>query len=155
MRSCLIEIRGVRMEHTLELPLLNKQQMVEAFLPHTAQEAFADGVGSWCMNRRLEQLDATGPRHTSEAGPKFGIVITNELFRCLSIGGRFSQLLGHPGIGRRACHAHVDHFARVQEGVEEREERSKEQIRHLQEVAGPDLSGVVTQKGRPLLTAWL
>ena len=62
---------------------------------------------------------------------------------------------GHPGIGRRACHAHVDHFARVQEGVEEREERSKEQISHLQEVAGPDLSGVVTQKGRPLLTAWL
>ena len=69
MRSCLIEIRDVRMEHMLELPLLNNQQMVEAFLPHTSQAAFADGVGLWCMNLRLEQLDATGPRHTSEAGP--------------------------------------------------------------------------------------
>jgi hypothetical protein len=57
------------MEHMLELPLLNNQQMVEAFLPHTSQAAFADGVGLWCMNLRLEQLDATGPRHTSEAGP--------------------------------------------------------------------------------------
>src|SRR2546430_10428863 len=91
MRPCLIEIRDVRMEHTLELPLLNNQQMVEAFLPHTSQEAFADGVGSWCMNRCLEQLDATDPRHTSEAGPKFGIVITNEILRCLPLGGRRSE----------------------------------------------------------------
>src|SRR5947209_18786036 len=103
MRSCLIEVRDIRMEYTLELPLLNNQQMVEAFLPHTSQEAFADGVGSWYMNRRLEQLDATGPRHTSEARPKFRIVITNEIFRCLPIGGGFSQLLCHPGIGPPAC----------------------------------------------------
>jgi hypothetical protein len=53
------------MEHTLELPLLNNQQMVEAFLPHTSQEAFADGVGSGSVIRGCEQRDATGPRHTS------------------------------------------------------------------------------------------
>ena len=143
------------MEHTLELPLLNNQQMVEAFLPHTSQEAFADGVGSWCMNRRLEQLDATGPRHTREAGPKFGIVITNEIFRCLPIGGRFSELLGHPGIGRRACHAHVDHFARVQFDDKEGKDRSKEQIGDLQEVTRPDVRRVIAAKRAPLLTSWL
>src|SRR5215472_10213296 len=45
----------------------------------------------------------------------------------------------HPGIGRRVCHALVDHFPRVQEGVEEGKERSKEQIADLEEVARPDL----------------
>jgi hypothetical protein len=39
----------------------------------------------------------------------------------------------------------VDHLARLEFYDEEREERSKEQICHLQEVAGPDLSGVVTR----------
>src|SRR5215813_3450480 len=111
MRSCLIEIRGVRMEHTLELPLLNNQQMVEAFLPHTAQEALADGVGSWCMNRRLEQLDATGRRHSAETGSKLAVVITYQILWCLPIRGGFSKLLGHPGIGRRSRHAHVNYLA--------------------------------------------
>ncbi len=120
------------MEHTLELPLLHNQQMIKAFLPHTSQEAFADGVGLWCMNWRLEQLDATGPRHTSEAGPTFGIVLTNEIVRCLPIGGRFSELLGHPGIGRRSGHAYVDHFARVQFDDKEGTDRSKAQIGDLQ-----------------------
>ena len=87
MRPCLVKVRHIRMEHALELPLLNNQQMVEAFLPHAPQKPLTDGVGSWCMNRRLEQLDAAGPRHTSEAGPKFGIVITNEILRYSSIGG--------------------------------------------------------------------
>jgi hypothetical protein len=68
--------------------------MVEAFLPHTSQEAFADGVGAFRMNRRLEQLDATVPRHTSEARPTLGIVLTIELFRLVPIGGRFSQRYG-------------------------------------------------------------
>jgi hypothetical protein len=38
---------------------------------------------------------------------------------------------------------------------EECEERSKEEIRHLQEVAGPDICRVIAQKGRPFLPPWL
>ena len=34
-------------------------------------------------------------------------------------------------------------------------ERSKEEIRHLKEVAGPDLCCMIAQKGRPLLSLWL
>src|SRR2546430_15848618 len=107
------------------------------------------------MNRRFEQLDATGLRHSAETGSKLAIVITDQILGYLPIRRRFSQLLGHPGIRWASSHAHVDHLARLEFYDEEREERSKEQISHLQEVAGPDLSGVVTQKGRPLLTAWL
>ena len=85
--------------------------MIEAFLSHAPQEALTDGIGSWSMNRRFEQLDAARFRHPSKAGPKFAIVITNQILGRLPIRGGFPQLLCHPGIGRRACHADMDHLA--------------------------------------------
>ena len=55
MRSCLVEVGHIRIEHTLELPLMQEQQVVEAFLPHTPHEAFADGVGALqCQAPRQE-----------------------------------------------------------------------------------------------------
>jgi hypothetical protein len=35
------------------------------------------------------------------------------------------------------------------------EKRPKEEIRYLQEIAGPDIRRVIVQKGRPLLPSWL
>ena len=69
---------------------------------------------------------------TRERGPEFAIVITNEIFRRLPIGGCFSQLLRHPSIGRRARHAHMDHPSRFQFSYEEGKERPKEQVSYLQ-----------------------
>src|SRR2546429_6363235 len=107
------------------------------------------------MIRRFENLDVTCPRHSRKARPEFAIVISNEIFRRLPIGGGFSQLLRHPGISRGSRHAYMDNPSRLQFYDEERKERPKEEIGHLQEVTGPDLVGVRAQKGRPLLTSWL
>ena len=131
MRSCLVEVGDIGLEHALELLLLKDQQVVQAFLPHAPQKAFADGIGSWRVNRRLEKFDATGHRHARKAGPKLAIVITDQILGCLPIGGGFTQLLGHPGIGRRACHAYMDHLARLEFDDEEGKERSKEEIGDL------------------------
>ena len=90
MRSCLIEVRHIRIEDALELLLTKDQQVVEACLPHTPQEAFADGIGSWCVKGRFENLDSTRGRHPSKARPKFTIVITNQILWRLSIWGGFS-----------------------------------------------------------------
>jgi len=155
MRSCLIEIRDVCIEDTLELLLLQDQQVVQALLPHTSQEAFTDGIGSGSVIRGLEKLDATGRRYPEETGSKLAVVITNQIFGCMPIRGSFPKLLGHPGIRRGSCHAHVDHLARLQFDDEERKERSKEQIRDLEEVTRPDLCGVAVQKGRPFLAWWM
>ncbi len=111
MRPGLVEVDDIAIEHTLELLLFKDQQVVKAFLSDAPQEAFADRVGSWCVNRRLQNLDATCGRHTSKTRSKLAIVITNQVLRRLPIGSRFPELLGHPGIGRRACHAYVDHLA--------------------------------------------
>jgi hypothetical protein len=84
--------------------------MVQAFLSDAPQEAFADRIGSWGLNRRFEDLDRARFRYPSKARPELAIVITNQVLRCEPIRGRFSQLLGHPGIRRRSGHAHVDHL---------------------------------------------
>ena len=120
MRSCPVEVHRILIQNTLELFLLKDQQMVEAFLPHTSQEAFADGVGAFRLNRRFEQLDATDLRHSAETGSKLAIVITDQILGCLPIRRRFSQLLGHPGIRWASSHAHVDHLARLEFYDEER-----------------------------------
>ena len=110
MRPCLVEVDHISVEHAMELLLMQNQQVIQAFLPHTTLEAVADGVGSWRVIGGFEQLDATGRRHMSEARPKFGIVIPNQVLGRMPIRGGFSQLLCHPGIGWRSCHAHVDHL---------------------------------------------
>ena len=107
MGSCLVEVDHIRIEHALELLLMQDQQVIEAFLPHAPQEAFADRIGSWGLNRRFEDLDRARFRYPSKARPELAIVITNQVLRCEPIRGGFSQLLGHPGIGRRSGHAHV------------------------------------------------
>ncbi len=155
MRSCLVEIGDVAIEHALELFLMQDQQMVQAFLSYAPQEALTDGIGPRRMIGSFENLDTTCPRHTSKAGPKFGIVITDQIFRCLSIRGGFSKLLCHPGIGRGSSDPDMDHPPRLQFYNEERKERPKEEISHLQEVTRLDLSCMGAQKRAPLLPSWL
>src|SRR5215472_7754084 len=128
--------------------------MVEAFLPHTPQKAFAYGVGSWSMNRRFEQLDAIRRYHSVETGSILAVVITDQILWCLPIRRRFPQLLRHPGIGRRASDADMDDLACLELDNEEREEWLKEEINDLQEITCPDLPCVVAEKRAPLLTSW-
>ena len=114
---------------------MEDQQVVEAFLSYTPQEAFADRIGSGSVIGCVENLNRTRGRHTSEAGPKFAVVITNQILWSLPIRGGFSKLLCHPGIGWGSSDTDVNHPSRLQFDEEEREERSKEEIGHLQEIA--------------------
>src|SRR5215470_2311579 len=154
MRPCLVEVHHIRIEHALELLLMQNQQMIQAFLSDAPQEPLADRIGSRGMIRRFEYLDATCPRHPSKARPKLTVVITYQIRGGLPIRGGFSQVLGHPEIGRRSRDPDMDHPSRLQFYDEERKERPKEEISDLQEVARPDLCGVVARKGCPLLPSW-
>jgi hypothetical protein len=131
MRPCPIEIGDLPIEYALELLPMEDQQVVEAFLSYTPQEALADRIGSGSVRGCVENLNSTCCRHTSEAGPKFVVIITNQIFRSLPIRGGCAKLLCHRGIGRGSSDADVDHPSRHQFDEEEREERSKEEIGHL------------------------
>ena len=120
MGSCLIEVHDISIQHSLELLLVEDQQMIEAFLSDAPEEAFADSIGACGLNWPCEDLDHARFRHPSKARPELAIVITNQTLGYLPIRGRFPELLCHPGIRRGSCHAHVDHFPRLQFDDEER-----------------------------------
>jgi hypothetical protein len=139
MRPGSVEVVSIGIEYPLELLFMQDEQVIEALTPDTAEEALTDGIGAWSVIRRFEKLDGTCLGNPREGHPKLAIIIMDEVLRTLAIGGGLPQLLCRPGVGGRACHADVDHFARVQFNDEEGEQRMEEEIGDRQEVAGPDL----------------
>ena len=156
MRSRPIEVGHIPLEHALELLLTKDKQVVKACLPHTPQEAFADRIGSGSVRRGVENLNRARCRHTSETRPKFVIVITDLKIWVFAHTGWLLAVVGRPKdrqeSASRPCGSPVAIFPFNEE---EREERSKEEIGHLYEVTGPDICGVIVQKGRPSLTSRL
>jgi len=148
-----VEVVDIGSQDPLELLLLEDEQVIETLATYTAQKPFTDGIGAWRVIRCFQDRDATGCCHASKTVIKLAITIAKEILRPLSIGGCLSQLLGCPSIGWRSCHADVDHFARVQEGGEEGIQRTEEEIRDRQEVARPDVFGMIVQEGGPGLSS--
>ncbi len=85
----------IRVEHAVELLLMQDEQMIEAFTPYTAKEPLTDCIRAWGVIRSFENLDVTRLRNSSEAQPKLTIVITDEVFRphtkCGGLPNRYVQ----------------------------------------------------------------
>src|SRR5215470_5075285 len=154
MRSGLIEVLDIGTQDTMQLLLLQDEQVIETFAPHTAQKAFTDRIGPWRVRRCFQDLDAAGLGNPRESHPKLAIVISDEILRPHTKGRGEASLLGSPRVSGRACHTDVDHFARVQKGVEEGEERTEEKVSHGKKVARPDLLGMSVNERPPGLSMW-
>jgi hypothetical protein len=89
MRPGSVEVVHIRVEHTLELLLLQDVPVIKTLTTHTAQEALTDGIGSRSMTGRFEHLDATGLGNPIEGHPKLAIIITDEVLRPHAISGGF------------------------------------------------------------------
>ena len=73
-------------------PLFTEDQhVIQTFLSDTPQKAFTDGIGSWRVRGRFENLDTARCCHSSETGSKLAIMIANEVLRRLSIGSCLSS----------------------------------------------------------------
>src|SRR5712692_7960911 len=152
MRSGLIEVHNIRLEETVELLLMEDQEVIQAFSSHAPQKAFADGIRLRSPVRRPKHFDATGCCHSGKTRPEFAVIIPNEVFWPFPIRSRLPQLLRDPEIGRRSCHIHVDDLARLQLDDEESKDRTEEEIRHLQEITGPHLCSMIAQERFPVLS---
>ena len=60
MWSDLIKVLDIGTQDTMQLLLLQDEQVIQTLATHTAQKPFTDGIGAWRMNGRLEYLDAAG-----------------------------------------------------------------------------------------------
>jgi len=124
----------------MQMFLVEDQHVIQALSLDTQEKAFTDRIGSWRVIGRFQDLDAACCCNTRETGSKLAIIITDEILRCLFKRCGLPQLLCSPSVGRRARHTDMDHFPRFQLDDEERKKRTKEQISHLEEIAGPNLS---------------
>jgi hypothetical protein len=64
MWSCLIEGGHTLIERTLELLLVEDQQVIQAFATNAAEKPFTDGVRSWGLIRCYEEFDGGRGCHT-------------------------------------------------------------------------------------------
>src|SRR5215469_12058712 len=154
LRPGLIEVLNRGTQDTMQLLLVQDEQVIQTLSPHTSQKALTDGIGAFRVIRCFQDLDAAGGCHTRKTGSKLVITIANEILRPLSKGSRFPQLLGGPGVGRRASDAHMDDLTRVQINDEEGKQGAKEEVGDLQEITGPDVFGMIVQEGLPGLSSW-
>ena len=113
MRPGSVEVMHIRVEHAVELLLMQDEQMIETLTPYTAKEPLTDGICVRGAIRSFENLDVTRMRNPSEAYTKLAVVITDEVLRSFAKGGGFPQLLCSPSVGGIACDAHMDHSSRV------------------------------------------
>jgi hypothetical protein len=84
-----VEIVYRRVEHAVELLLMQDEQMIEALTPYTAEKPLTNGIRARSVKRSFEKLTATRSGHSNEAYPKLAIIITDEILRPHTKGGGF------------------------------------------------------------------
>jgi hypothetical protein len=83
--SSLIEIQDIGLEDAVELPIMEDQEMIQAFSPHASQKTFADSICEASSVRYSEHFDATRCCHACKMQSEFLIVISNQVFWRLPI----------------------------------------------------------------------
>jgi hypothetical protein len=79
MWPSLIVVHDIGLEETVELFLLQDQEMVQAFSPDASQKAFADGIYSRRSVQRSKYFDTTCYCHSCNMLPEFAIIIPDEI----------------------------------------------------------------------------
>jgi hypothetical protein len=149
MRSFSIEVRDVFVKDTMHLTLVQDEEVIEALATDTPEEPFTDGIGSWSMDGSPEHLDAASFGYASKLGPVLPVVVAQEEARPFSPWCCFPQLLCHPGISRMAGDSNMHNSTGAKLDDKERKHLPKPHIDDRQDVARPDLMGVIVQERPP------
>lgn len=125
--------------------------MVQALAPDAAEEALAGGVLLRGAISRPQLPDAARRRDAGEPRPILAVAITDEIAGPLVERRGLAQLLRHPVIRRMTRDADMHYTAGLERDDEEGVEWAEEEVGDREEVAGPDVAGVVAEEGRPRL----
>ena len=103
---------------------------------------------------RAQRPDSARGRHLIALRPVLGVVVTDQEAWALPERGGLAELPGHPVVHVGvACHPNMDDAPTAERDNEIREQRTGAQVGDREEVAGPDLVGVVAPECRPGLSA--
>lgn len=126
-----IEILHIVLEHAIDMVLMEDEDVIKTFAPHTSKKAFTYSVCTWGMIGSSEDLDRARRCSPGESRSELSIVIVHEILGYLPIRRGFPKLLGYPGISRKLREGHMDDFARFQLDDEEGKQRAEEGIGDL------------------------
>jgi len=110
----MIEIDLILLHGSIELPLAQDNEEVQAFTPYTAQESLANSVGLGSLIGRGQDFNARPFGGPVEGEAVLVVVVSNQKPRSLAKGGRLPQLLGHPGVAWTSGHTKMHQPARTQ-----------------------------------------
>ncbi len=88
LRSGLIEGLDRGTQDTMQMLLLQDEQVIETRATHAAQKTFTDGIGARSVRGCFQYLDAAACGYARETGSELGITITDEILRPSSISSR-------------------------------------------------------------------
>jgi hypothetical protein len=129
--------------------LAEDQDVVETLAAEAAEEAFADSIHVGRFRRDREHVDARAVGGGGKVAAEFAVVVPDQKPRGLLVGCGLPQLLGDPGVGWGAGDVDMHDFTTGMPDDDEGEERAEPGVLELEEVAGPDLGGVVPEKCPP------
>ena len=142
-----VEILHILVQNTPQMSLADDHDVVKAFAADASEQSLTDGIRPWCFERRSKYLDPAAHRDSREVLTILRVIIPDQVFGRLAEGCRLTQLLSNPLVTRRPCHANMHDTARAEFRDDKGRQRPKEDIRKLQEVAGPDIFGVIAEEG--------
>ncbi len=99
MRSRLIEVDDVFLEHVAEVLFPEDQDVIEAFASDAPDQPLADRVGPRRLHGGSQYLNPAARGNGGEVWTVLGIVVTNEILRRRTERRGLAQVLGNPGIG--------------------------------------------------------
>ena len=153
VRSRLVEIRDVFRNGPAKLLLVQDEDVIEALSTDAAEKPLADRVRPGRSDRRADDLAADAGEHVVELRAKLVVTIADEESWALAERRRLAQLLGCPVTRRVPRHRGVDHAPAAVLDDEEEEDRAEAPVVGLEEIAGPDLAGVILEERRPGLAS--
>ena len=74
MRSGLVDVRDVLLEHATEVLLVEYQQVIKTIAAHAPEQVFTNRVRPWCHNRRTEHLNPGSHRTRFEVRAVFRVI---------------------------------------------------------------------------------
>src|SRR5450631_2723135 len=148
----LIEIANVVGEHCEQMALAQDDDVIETLPAYAAEEALTGGIHIWRAHGGLDDPRSEGLGSEIEFGAELAVPIADDELGPDAERRSIAELLRRPLLGGSPCRRDVHDFARPDIDDEKGEDWPKPDVVGLDEVARPDVPGVVFEERCPPLT---
>jgi hypothetical protein len=152
MRPGVIEIANVVGEHCEQMALDQDDDVIETLPAYAAEEALTGGIHIWRAHGGLDDPRSEGLGSEIEFVAELAVPIADDELGPDAEPRGIAELLRRPLLGGSPCRQDVHDFARSDVDDEKGEDWPKPDVVGLDEVARPNVPGVIFEEGCPTLS---